>query len=183
MTTLGEHRTYTTADITLTGTAGRSGINRAVLLAWLTAGTLDILAAIVSSILKGGSALGVLRAVASGLIGARAKGAGWDVGLLGLALHFAIMLGIVVVYAVASRRLPLLLQRPLLCGTLYGVGVYAVMNAVVLPLSAIFFTPSYPLQALLTGLAIHVACVGLPIALILSRAGAAAGTPTDNNPN
>jgi len=144
-----------------------------VIYAWLSAGTLDILAAIILSTLNGGSALGVLRAVASGLIGVRAKGAGWDVGLLGLLLHFAIMLGIVLTYWLASRRLRLLVDKPLICGPIYGVAVYAVMNAVVLPLSAIFFTHQYPWDAMLRGMGIHIVCVGLPIALILSRASVA----------
>jgi hypothetical protein len=139
---------------------------KAILTAWLAAGSFDILAAFMYSIVNGGSALGVARAVASGLLGTNVIGAGWDIGLIGLALHYAIMLGIVLVFWGASRYFAFLLARPFIIGPLYGVAVYAVMNLVVLPLSAIAFKPNYSMAPLLIGIATHMICVGLPIAFV-----------------
>lgn len=149
--------------------AGRLQSAKAVLYAWLAAGTLDILAAFATNALKGGTPLIVLKAVASGLLGAKAFRGGMDVAMLGLALHFAIMLGIVAVFWIASRKLPFLLSKPILSGPLYGVAVYAFMNLVVLPLSAIAFKPSYSWTSLATDITVHMVCVGLPIALIVSK--------------
>jgi len=156
--------------------SGSSAIPRAVLYAWLAAGTLDICAAMLTSTLRGGSATGVLRAVASGVLGKAAIGGGGDVAALGLFLHFFIMLAIAAIYWLAAQRLPWLLQKPWLCGPLYGIAVYAVMNIVVLPLSAIAFTPAYNLVTLGIGIPTHMVCVGLPIALIVSRLARPAAT-------
>jgi hypothetical protein len=144
---------------------------RALLLGTLAVGTLDILAAMAVALSRGGSPARMLRGIASGLIGARAGEWGAAASALGLLLHFVVALGVVSVYHAASRRLPDLRERPLLWGPIYGIVVYAVMNAIVVPLSAI--TPGAPeTPAILRGLAIHVLFVGLPAALssrLLSR--------------
>ncbi|MBI3714546.1 MAG: hypothetical protein HY255_00960 [Betaproteobacteria bacterium] len=149
--------------------AGQSGLPRGVVYAWLTAGTLDICAAMLTSTLRGGSATGVLRAVASGVLGKAAIGGGDGVAALGLFLHFFIMLAIATIFWLAAQRMAWLTQKPWLAGPLYGVAVYAVMNAVVLPLSAIAFTPLYTPTTLSIGIGVHMVCVGLPIALITTR--------------
>jgi len=142
---------------------------KALLYAWLAAGTLDILAAFATGAPKGVMPLSILKAIASGVLGARAFRGGLDIAMLGLLLHFAIMLGIAAVFWFASRRLRFLTAKPVLWGLLYGVAVYAFMNLVVLPLSAIAFKPSYSWPSLASGIAVHMLCVGLPIALIVSR--------------
>ena len=86
------------------------------------------------------------------------------VAFLGLGLHFFIALVAAAGYYVASRALPAVRQRPLVFGALYGVAVYAFMNFVVLPLSAVARRPFSPGLALVM-VAVHVACVGIPIAL------------------
>jgi len=55
---------------------------------------------------------------------------------LGLALHFLIAITTAVVYYLVALRWPLLWRQPLLCGTIYGLLVYGVMNYIVLPMSA-----------------------------------------------
>ncbi|MCY7386993.1 MAG: hypothetical protein LH481_02855 [Burkholderiales bacterium] len=144
---------------------------KAIVTAWLAASAFDILAAFAYAIANGGTAPGVLRAVASGLLGNKVIGGGWDIAMIGLALHFAIMFGIVLVFWTASRFIPFLLARPDIVGPAYGVAVYAVMNLVVLPLSAIIFKPNYSWTPLLIGIATHMICVGLPIALVFHRYG------------
>jgi hypothetical protein len=139
---------------------------RAILLGGLTAGILDITYAIVvSRLLRGTDAVTVLQSVASGLLGGSAYDGGAATAALGLFLHFVIAFTAAAVYVLASRRLPTLVRRPWLWGALYGMAVYLFMNFVVLPLSAFPHKLSFPPLVLARGLAGHIVCVGLPIAL------------------
>lgn len=72
------------------------------------------------------------------------------------------------VYVRAARRVPALIERPVIMGALYGVVLYLVMNFVVVPLSAIgFHAPS--LAGALRALLPHVLFVGPAIALCAAR--------------
>ncbi|HEY6644850.1 hypothetical protein [Povalibacter sp.] len=148
---------------------GARSVFRAIVVGTLVAGTLDICAAILSWLGRGVPPGRILQSVASGVLGQNAFSGGATTAALGLLLHFAIMCVIVAVFMLASRRLPILTPRALLaavsCGVAYGVAVYLVMTYVVVPLSASpIRTPS--LRDLMQGIAVHVACVGIPIALI-----------------
>lgn len=137
----------------------------ALALGTLATGTIDILAAIATTLYYGGSPARMLRGIAGGVLGreaAQAGGAGTVA--FGLLCHFTVALGVVAAYHAATRPLPDLRRRALLWGPIYGVVVYAVMNAVVVPLSALEPGPPTP-AAILRGLLIHVLFVGLPTAL------------------
>jgi hypothetical protein len=139
--------------------------SRALLAGTLAVGVLDITDALVFFGLRGVSPTRLLQGIASGLIGRTAalEGGLWTAAL-GLALHFFIAFMVVLVYLVASRRLPGLSRRPFLFGPLYGLGVYGVMTYVVLPLSAGRFAPrDWP--QVVNQLLIHALGVGLPAAL------------------
>jgi len=142
---------------------------RAILWGGLIAGALDILAAFIQAGLRGRSPVRILYAIASGLLGADAFEGGAPIAALGALLHFVIAFGAATVYVVVSRKLRVLVERPVLCGLLYGIAVYLFMNFIVLPLSAIPFELSYTPAALATGMFIIMFCVGLPIALIARR--------------
>lgn len=62
-----------------------------------------------------------------------------------------------------------MVRRPWLCGAAYGLVVYAVMQCVVLPLSAFRPGPDAPAGTIDRGLVnlllAHVFCIGVPIAL------------------
>lgn len=97
------------------------------------AGIVDIFAASAINRLAPGV---ILQAIASGLLGvASFHGGGLTIGL-GLLLQLAMSLIIAAIYGLASVRLPVLVRRPVSFGALFGVGVFIVMNAVVVPLSA-----------------------------------------------
>jgi len=83
--------------------------------------------------------------------------------------HFVVATGAAALYYAASRKIALLVERPVFCGLLYGIAIYLFMNFVVLPLSAFPFKPSYPLRALIPGLLCHMFLIGLPIALAVRR--------------
>ena len=145
-----------------------------MLAAGAVAGVLDILAAFALQATNGVPAWRVLQAIASGLLGPAAYRGGAATAALGLLLHFVIACGAAAVFYAASRWWPVLLRRAVLAGAAFGVLVYVVMNQVVLPLSRVNFRPS-PWRTVAIMVAIHVLCVGLPIALTVRRlAGAPA---------
>ncbi|HEX7242530.1 MAG TPA: hypothetical protein VF263_19730 [Longimicrobiaceae bacterium] len=142
---------------------------RAVLLGTLTVGVLDALDAVVFFGLRGVAPIRIFQSIASGLLGAAAYGGGLSTALLGAALHFLIALAVVGSYVLASRRFAVLARHPFVCGPLYGLLVYAVMNLAVVPLSAAVVGPP-SLPAVVNGLLIHVLGVGLPAALFARAA-------------
>lgn len=141
----------------------------AILWGGLAAGVLDLSAALFTNGLRGVMPVRVLHSIASGVLGAESYRGGARTAALGVALHFLIAFGAAAVYYAASRRLRLLVRRPVVSGLLYGVAVYLFMNLVVLPLSSIPFKVSYAPGVLVTGLVVHMLCVGLPIALAVRR--------------
>src|SRR5713101_5509781 len=128
----------------------------------LTAGILDITVAFI----RWGNPPGILKGIASGLVGPQAFQGGWGTAALGLGLHFLIAFSAAAVYYAASRMLTFLTRRAVLWGFLYGIAVYMFMSWIVVPLSAFpkSKTP-FSFVALTLNLLTHMFCVGLPIAL------------------
>ncbi|MEW6737176.1 MAG: hypothetical protein AB1489_38180 [Acidobacteriota bacterium] len=142
---------------------------RAILWGGLAVGVLDLAAATIRSATLGRKPIGVMHSIASGLLGADAYTGGIATAALGVILHFLIAFIITTIYYVASRKLKFLVKHTIVCGSLYGITVFVVMNFIVLPLSAIPFKLSYPLRVVVIGLTIHIFCVGLPIAVAVRR--------------
>ena len=145
----------------------RSNAMPAILRAGLLAGLLDITAAIVvyAHVTR---TVPMLQGIASGILGRDAFTGGLLTAGLGLLCHFCIATSAAALYYLASRRLPFLLQHAVVSGAAYGVAVYFFMQLVVIPLSAIGPQP-LALHDVIVGVAIHIPCVGLPIALTLRR--------------
>lgn len=141
----------------------------AILIGGTIGGVLDITYAIGFSALRGVPPIRILQSVASGLLGAPAFNGGFSSAALGLLLHFCIALLWSLIFYLASRVIPALLRHPVVAGILYGIVIYAVMNLVVLPLSAFPRKVSFPWLVLVTGLLVHMFCIGLPIALAIRR--------------
>ena len=99
---------------------GRISLARAIIIATLIAGTLDILSAFVFAGMAGVTPGGVLRYVASGPFGdaVRQGGTGWAAA--GLAVHFAIMACMAAAYFLAAPRVPWLIRNPILAGCSMG---------------------------------------------------------------
>jgi hypothetical protein len=148
---------------------GRPRAFEAIVYAGLVAGILDLLAASINAYLRGTSPVRVWQYVASGVLGPSSYSRGYAAVLLGVLFHFLIAFGAAAVFFFASLRFPILIRRAVIFGIVYGVVVYFFMSRVVVPLSAARTFP-FSFQALLTGLAIHIVCVGLPIALLTRRA-------------
>ena len=143
--------------------------SRIILLGGLIAGACDLTGAIVVSWLRAGvSPVRVMQSIAAGLLGAASYDGGAKTAVLGVALHFMIATIWTAVFYFASRSLRFLVERPVPAGLLYGVIVYLFMNFVVLPLSAFPMRP-VTLTGRVIGMLIIMFCIGLPIALIVSR--------------
>ncbi len=143
---------------------------RWVVIGGLVGGLFDITYAIVFSWYRSAvPPARILQSVASGLLGRPAYDGGTATALLGLGLHFGIAICAASVYWLASRRLPLLVARPVLAGAAFGALVFAFMNLVVIPLSRFPGTPAYPPVILFSGLLVHMG-FGVPIALAARRA-------------
>lgn len=136
----------------------------------LLCGTLDIVYAIIVSLIRGRTALGVLHSVASGPFGDAAKTWGWPGGALGLAVHYSIMAVMVGVYlAIVPRLAALRSLSPWLLGIAYGVVSYLVMYDVVLALRWPANFPQTDPLLIAIGIFPHLFFVGLPVAFATRR--------------
>ena len=142
---------------------------RLVVLAGVAGATCDIVYAILYYGWRGVPALKILQSIASGLLGKPAFDGGFPAAVLGLVLHYAILVVAAAVFLEASRRLAWLRANTAAAGVLFGLGIYVVMNFVVLPLSAYPFPPRFPLLTTVTGVLSHVA-VGVSISLLTRKA-------------
>ncbi len=140
---------------------------RGIAVTGLIVGTMDITSAIIITLLRGGTIMRLLQFVASGLLGKQAFAGGLPIAALGLALHFLIAFGLVTVFYFASGRLAFLRQHPVTSGIIYGLIIFAVMNLIVLPLSAA--APRHSLSGDLIQIGIHMFVIGLPASLLLRR--------------
>jgi hypothetical protein len=136
----------------------------------LVAGALDIAYACVFWAVKAGVLpRRIFQSVAAGLLGKTSFEGGARTAALGLALHFFIATSMSLVYYLAAGRWPLLWQRPVPYGLLYGLLLYGIMNFIVVPLSAAGGGAKDPLWVAMSVL-VHLLLIGLPIALFTRRA-------------
>jgi hypothetical protein len=118
------------------------------------------------------SRMRVFHSVAAGLIGREAALAGGvATAVLGGFLHVCVATCIALVYYLFSRRIPMMVQRPVLSGLVFGVAAFFVMSYVVVPLSAAGrgIPHDTPWPTLANGILGHAFLVGLPAALVVRR--------------
>ena len=163
--------------MTTTGKNSRSA-GRAILWGWLLCGVLDITSAIVIALANHGSPIRMLQGIAGAVLGPVTFEWGFATAALGLAMHFTVALTATVVFYCLSRRIPAMVEHAVLSGILFGIFWLLVMYRGVIPLLAALrplylsnvvkrpLPPLWPLPVL-----VHMACVGLPIALAVSRFG------------
>jgi hypothetical protein len=149
----------------------RVGWGSALVVSALTAGVLDIVYAFVFAYFRSGTPPSrILQAVASGALGRDAYAGGTATAAIGLGFHFLTAFIITAVFFFAAARMPALTRRPVMTGAIYGIGVYLVMNFVVIPLSRIGSRPMPATIAVVLGVLVHMFLVGVPIASGARRA-------------
>ena len=146
---------------------------RTIAITGLIVGAMDITSAIIITLSRGSTVTRLFQFIASGLLGPKAFQGGIGTAALGLGLHFVIAFSLVAIFYAASRYLGFLRRQAVISGIIYGLIVYAVMNLIVLPLSAA--KPRHSLSGDLIQIGIHMFVIGLPTALLVRRfSGAAA---------
>jgi hypothetical protein len=106
----------------------------------------------------------LFQTIAVGVLGKASFDGGMGAAWLGAGLHLFMATMFVVVYTLASQRVPALLRRPFVHGPLYGVVLYLVMNFVVLPLSRVdahptLAHPDWIILSILAHMVFGVVCV------------------------
>jgi hypothetical protein len=140
-----------------------------IVVAGLVSGVLDILAAFASYAAQGATAQGILKYIASGLLGPAAMQGGVAIACVGLLCHLLLTTAMAAIYWVAARKLPTLANRPWLAGSLYGVLTWAAMVYVVVPLSGVTGWKLPQGWNIVAGLLAHIFYVGVPIAHIVQH--------------
>ena len=143
------------------------GALRAILIAGLVVGVLDISSAFLIWWQRGVALQRGLQGIAAGLLGVNSYEGGMATAGLGLALHFFVAFVVVSIFYLASRKIPYLTKQPLVSGAFYGIGVYIVMYWFVLPTA--FPTFRHRLGNELLAVAIHICLIGWPTAFIVRR--------------
>lgn len=162
--------THSVDDASITG---RPGAFDTILYGGLVVGILDGLFALVFyGLILGVQPMRIFQSVASGLLGKASYEGGTQTFLLGILIHFIVASCIAAVYYLASLKLPILINHAVVCGLIYGLLSYLVMNYVVIPLSAIGSRP-FSLRVFLPAFIAHALLVGLPIALLARRSAKA----------
>lgn len=159
--------------------SGRISIRTWILIAIgsISAGTIDLAYAIAATEHAGIPAIVIPQSIASGLLGIRAFHQGAASAVLGVVLHFSILFVAAVIYFLASRKLKVMADRPMLAGPLYGLAIYLFMHMIVLPLS---LAPSFKTTSIsiVCDILVHVVLIGPIVAYTIHWARTA--SPTRN---
>ncbi|WP_428150338.1 hypothetical protein [Brevundimonas sp.] len=138
----------------------------AIVAAGLAGGAADILTAFV--IYRPATPDRILQAVAAGLLGPASFDQGMTSVAIGAVSHFVISILFAGLYVVGAGYAPVLLRKPVISGLTFGVFVYGVMNAIVVPLSLAPERPVPPDPMIGLGLMAH-AFFGIALAVAAAR--------------
>lgn len=149
----------------MNATAKPWALGRRIAVATAIAGTLDILAAIVLTLLHHRAPMTMLRGVASGPFPAATD---WGVAgsILGLLTHFVLMAIMAGIFIVSVDRQEALKRHWITAAIGYGLITFVAMNLIVVPLR---FGSMPSLTAAAIQLFCHVVLVALPIAMVARR--------------
>jgi hypothetical protein len=145
------------------------GARKAILFAWLTAGSLDILTAFVHYYLKTGkNPVGVLNYVASGVFGTPAFTGGTAMAVWGLVFHYIVAFCFTLFFFLIYPYWKFLSINKILTAIGYGLFTWTIMNLVVLPMSNVP-PPVFHLSNALIAATILIFMIGLPVTLIIGK--------------
>lgn len=143
---------------------------KAVLLAGLLAGSLDAAAASIQYIIKtGNDPARVFRYIASAVFGQDALSKNlYGMAAWGLLFHMLIAITFTLFFFLFYRQIKPLINNKYIAGILYGIGVWAVMNLLVVPM-AFGKDISIKFSDALIAAGILIIAIGLPVSLMADR--------------
>lgn len=142
---------------------------KTVFLTGLLAGTLDITAAIIHFLIRGGhDPVQIFIYIASGVFGQAAYSGNAAMPVLGLIFHYVIAFIWTILFFITYPRVSLLRKNKYISAIIYGAFIWLVMNLIVVPLSSVRQFP-FRIDQALTGVAILIVAIGFPVSLIASR--------------
>jgi hypothetical protein len=150
----------------------RAALIKAVLLVTAIAGTLDIIAAHLHIwAIRGQFPAALFKSIAGGALGReRAMQGGAEMMALGAFFHFFISFVFALLFFLLYPRVGVLRKNVFAVGTGYALFVWAVMNCLVLPLSALSSRmPNFANKHTYIGVLVLITVFGLPIALGAAR--------------
>jgi uncharacterized membrane protein YagU involved in acid resistance len=112
-----------------------------------------------------------LQYIASGAEGVSAFQGGNSAALHGVFYHLIVSFIVAAVFILSADRIPLLRRYAIPGALLYGIGVYLVMQHIVIPLSATPPIPGPTTKWLIEEILEHALVVGLPLAFLVQRKG------------
>ena len=132
-------------------------------------GSLDALAAVINAYFSFGlMPYRVFQYIASGLLGQKAYQSQTLPVSLGVIIHFSIAITVTYIFYQAYKRFGKASTPKFLLGSMYGIGIWLVMNYIVIPFSLIGTYPKNPIQIVI-GLLIHIFVIGIPIEVLIRR--------------
>lgn len=142
---------------------------RAIAIGGAVVGALDAIDGVVFFALTAGmNPLQVLQYIASGALGTSAFAGGLATVALGTLIHFALAYGFTTTFVVAWSRVDAIRKHGTVVGLAWGVGVWAFMNLLVLPLSHVPPSP-FTVLSVVHGIIGHAFFVGLAAAVVAGR--------------
>ena len=134
----------------------------------LLIGVLDGIAALTNAGIRGVTPGRVFQYISSSVFGPESFERGTTTVILGIVLHFLVAFGVAIVFYLIARALPIVLDRAIISGIVYGIAVYFAMAYLIVPLSAVG-QGAFSWNGLIVSIIIHIFFVGLPVALIARR--------------
>jgi hypothetical protein len=163
-------------DFPMSASPSKPGLSRAILIAWLIVGTLDISAAMIQTALNGGTQAGLFRIIAAGAFGRDViKTGGTDMILWGLFFHYVIAFAITLTFFLLYPRIPLLAKSRIATGIFCGVVSWAVTTQIIVRFSALG-ARAIDLKAASIAAGILIVAIGLPLAFLADRFYAGKGS-------
>ena len=122
---------------------------------------------IIVGLIQKSPVMGAWQYIASGALGLSAFEGGIGTALVGVFFHFLISFIVAGIFIFAAGRLPVLRRNLIIGGLLYGLGVFIVMNMIVIPLSAAPPLPAPTTPWLIEAALEHILFVGLSLGLLV----------------
>lgn len=148
------------------------GLLKTIIITGLIAGVLDLSGAIINYMLshKGTFPKKILEYIAGGVYGGSALDGSLKMNIMGGIFHFSLAMIWTIIFFVSYPKVKLFHKNIWLTAFLYGLVVWAVMNLVVLPLSA-WKAPISPFSVTTASRAafILMLCIALPNAISARR--------------